>query len=85
MTDISPQEDEPQEAAPVPEVDEESVRRRAHELSKERPDATPEENWLLAEAQLRAEEGRRRQDDAAAREDAANLMAKLEMGVFGHP
>jgi hypothetical protein len=47
-----------------PKVDREAVRRRAHELSQENPDAAPEENWRRAESEL---------------------MAAIQMAVFGHP
>jgi hypothetical protein len=69
-------------------VDVETVRRLAYELSRLRPDATPEENWLLAEGQLltaATTPSGEREDRARADEAAANLMAKIEMDVYGHP
>ena len=47
-----------------PRVDREAIRRRAHELAQENPDAPPDENWLRAESEL---------------------MAAIQMAVFGHP
>jgi len=66
------------------EVDDDAIRRRAHDLSIERPDATPEGNWHLAEAQLMAEATARREADVQSDEAAADLMAKIEMSVHGH-
>jgi len=66
------------------EVTDEAIRARAYDLSIERPEATAEENWLLAEAQLCAEAEARREADVKAGETAAGLMATIEMSVHGH-
>ena len=65
-----------------PEVDPEAIRRRAYEVAQRHPNATPEENWLLAEAELECE---RRDAQSGAAEEAANLRAKIDMSVYGHP
>jgi len=62
------------------EITDEAIRARAYDLSIERP----EENWLLAEAQLNAEAEARREADVKADEAAAGLMATIEMSVHGH-
>ena len=64
------------------EVDTEAIRQRAYELAQLHPDATSEENWLLAEAEL---EVKRRDAESSDAEDAANLRAKIDMSVYGHP
>jgi hypothetical protein len=48
------------------------------------PQATADENWLLAESELRAAQQRERDADAETAERAASLMARMEMAVFGH-
>ena len=85
MNDVPEHEDASGEAPEPSAVDAERVQARAYELSLERPDATPEENWLLAEEQLREQEAKERALEAQAREDEANLMARIEMDVLGHP
>ncbi|HLK44647.1 MAG TPA: hypothetical protein VKT18_01600 [Acidimicrobiales bacterium] len=55
------------------QVDEQEIRRRAYDLSQERPEAAAEENWLLAESQLRAAETQH------------DLMARIKMAVYEHP
>jgi hypothetical protein len=68
-----------------PPFDVEDVRRRAHELSRLRPHATAEENWLAAEAELLAQSGTDpRAAAAAAAETEANVAARIKMTVFGH-
>jgi len=62
-------------------VDPEAVRMRAYELSQTNPNATAEENWLLAEAELAAAASR---DKRKAAEAAADLMANIELSVYGH-
>lgn len=66
-------------------LDKEAIRRRAYELSQLNTDATAEENWLLAEAEfLAAADLIRREARIESAEDAADLMAKIEMAVYGH-
>lgn len=74
-------------------VDPEAIRRRAHELSQLHPNATAEENWLLAETELvaaandrlaAATDHDRREAESRAAETTAALMANLEMTVYGH-
>jgi hypothetical protein len=74
-------------------VDPEAIRRRAYELSQLHPNATAEENWLLAESELvaaandrlaAATEHDRREAESKAAETTAALMANLEMTVYGH-
>jgi hypothetical protein len=64
-----------------------AVRRRAYELSQLHPDATAEANWLRAERELldAASEHDRRESEGDVAGDTANLMAKIEMAVWGHP
>jgi ATP-dependent helicase YprA (DUF1998 family) len=76
-------EEQPRATDPVVE---EAVRRRAHELAQAHPHATAEENWLRAEAELRADPSRRDRDaEARAAEEEATLRAKIAMNVYGHP
>jgi hypothetical protein len=66
-------------------LDNEAIRRRAYELSQLNPDATAEENWLLAEAEfLAAADLIRHEARIESAEDTADLMAKIEMAVYGH-
>ena len=65
------------------DVDPDAVRQRAYELSHAHPEATAEDNWLLAERELRARLEHERQLEVA--EGTATFMAKVEMDVFGHP
>ena len=74
-------------------VDPEAVRQRAYELSQLHADATAEENWLRAEAELlaaatdrlaAATEHDRREAEAENAEATAALMANIEMTVYGH-
>ena len=61
------------------------IRKRAFELSQENPEATPEQNWLQAEAELRAAKSDPHEAERKAAEAAAALMASAEMTVHGHP
>jgi len=74
----------PEDFAVAPGIDREAVRQRAFELSQVRPNATAEENWLLAEAELvaAATDPDRRATEA---EEAATLMSKIQMTIHGHP
>jgi len=62
-------------------IDPEAIRLRAHELSQARPNATAEENWLVAEAELAAAATESEREAAQA---AAELMANVELNVYGH-
>ena len=88
MADTPPYDDRTgAQAGPGRDLPEpQAIRERAYELSQLRPRMTAEEHWLLAEAELlAAQEQERRIADLRAREDEAALMAKIKMGVFGHP
>jgi hypothetical protein len=65
-------------------VDPDAVRQRAYELSQQHPDATDEENWLVAEAELAAAAAKVEHDERTAAEAAADLMASIELSVYGH-
>lgn len=87
---------EPKESEAEVRVDDEAIRKRAYELAQERPEASAEENWLRAEAELRAAAGDARHPDTLgendrleaerrAAEEEASLRAKIEMTVYEHP
>ena len=65
----------------------EAIRRLAYAYSLQHPEATAEENWLAAEAIITeaAAERERHEADRRGVEARANLLAKIEMAVFGHP
>ena len=63
------------------DIDPEAIRLRAHELSELHPNATAEDNWLLAEAELAAAAAKSAREAAEA---AADFMANVELNVYGH-
>jgi hypothetical protein len=64
-----------------PDVDPEKGRQRTDELSQLRQATTSEENWHFAEAELASAATKVEREAAKA---AADLMAHIEMSVYGH-
>jgi hypothetical protein len=70
-------------------VEEEAIRRRAHEISLGLDAGTPEDNWLRAEAELRRpsadEDAVRRDEEEAAHDMETTEFLQAHISSLTHP
>lgn len=63
----------------------EKIRARAFEISQRDDAGTPQENWALAEQEIREREAATREADETARDQAATILGVARRAAQMHP
>jgi hypothetical protein len=63
----------------------EKIRARAFEISQRDDAGTQQENWALAEQEIREQEAAARQAEEAARDEAATILGVARRAAQTHP